>query len=135
MSSMSRNLKGVLEDIAHILADCPWWRGGTTMQEIKEVMPDVLVYPAMRWQRYGGPEEGGWWYDTWTPQRGRDDGAQEMPLYEAIRYCRRANALAKALINSKQPGYTDTNSNGMVEWVWTWEKVPTYEPQERPRYE
>jgi len=115
-------------------------------QAIVDSLPEVYVWPAMLDQCYGGPEEGGWWYDVHDPipvgpSRGAAVWLQDAPrgirkvrLDLANATVRRANALSDKFINAERPSISNTNSRGVVVWVWTFD-APCHYPKERPRYE
>jgi len=47
---------------------------------------------------YGGPEEGGWWYDSWRPLH-----TERIPVWKTER---RVQALTRDGITATEPGYT-----------------------------
>jgi hypothetical protein len=87
-------------------------------------------------RRYGGPEEGGWWYDHASPLvEGKD--ADHVRVFhaedDAIAYARSLDAVADA--RNEAEGNRDLNSvlsEGIVA-SWIWEGFP--QPAPRPHYE
>lgn len=82
---------------------------------------------------YGGPEEGGWWYDAGEivarPVRYFRDEEQ------AFAYARRINRHLHNLINDrKRYRYSDVNSDGRIVADVHAGHPPQFYPQERPRY-
>lgn len=86
-------------------------------------------------QAYGGPEEGGWWYDTGQLARIVRIFRNEDKAYE---FCRRLNhKLSSRLIgpNQGRREYTSVLSDGVYRaQVWV-DNPPQYFPEERPHYE
>lgn len=78
---------------------------------------------------YGGPEEGGWWYDTQTP-------------LASIRCSNRGEALkayeflVKYFDEDIVPAITRFSVlNGWDFAIWLTDDIAEYEPKEVPRYE
>jgi hypothetical protein len=73
----------------------------------------VNVYDVV--QRYGGPEEGGWYYDTGTPEWS-ETGLCHCPLDKTLHshYCPIHHLLieAREWVAGFKPGYIETFING-----------------------
>jgi hypothetical protein len=87
-------------------------------------------------RRYGGPEEGGWWYDAATPLVEGDD-AQHVRIFHdwdsAHEYARTLDLVAAA--RNAAEGNRELGSvlsDGIV-GAWIWEGFPA--PTPRPHYE
>jgi hypothetical protein len=90
----------------------------------------VAVY--LQDRAYGGPEEGGWWYDTGelvrTCRLFRDED-------KAYAYCRRMNDLIRVLVNTGRPGVGSVLSEGVYgAEVHEGNAMQGY-PETRPHYE
>ena len=84
-------------------------------------------------QQYGGPEEGGWWYDAGEllhrPARYfRNEDA-------AYAYARRFNDLLHHYVNRHRPSYSSVLSEGRVVAMVHEGHPPAYYPATRPHYE
>jgi len=83
-------------------------------------------------QAYGGPEEGGWWYDVGTL-------ARVLRVYpsatRAYAVCRRANDLLHRFVNQDRPEITNSNSEGRYYAEVHEDHAPASYPDARPRYE
>ncbi len=92
-------------------------------------------------QSYGGPEEGGWWYTTYSPS---DSEAWELNKeHNALQVFWDRDAAVKHMqsllpicekINAGRPPIHSTRSYGVIE-VRVYEGWPSYEPKTRPYYE
>lgn len=97
----------------------------------------VAVY--LRDRAYGGPEEGGWWYDTGELQRFFDhqgdevDFAQFTDKHDAINLQEKLQAHAE-FSNEGRPDIGSVNSRGRYEVV-VQEDIPRNYPDTRPHYE
>lgn len=85
---------------------------------------------------YGGPEEGGWWYNTGTRVRILKLFNNEEDAYT---YCRRFNSLLRP-IQRRNRCVREISSviydGGMYEaQVYKDTELPAYYPTERPYYE
>lgn len=90
----------------------------------------VAVYLADR--AYGGPEEGGWWFDTGELVRAvRRFKSEE----RAIAYCRRLNHLLDVTLNKGRRPKSSVISEGVFEAQLSEGEPPTRYPTERPHYE
>jgi hypothetical protein len=96
----------------------------------------VAVYLCDR--AYGGPEEGGWWYDTGCLSRDHWHLTRVFKpeqRAEALAYCRELNDKALREDNKGRPPAHSVNSIGVfVAQVYD-DFPPAFFPQERPRYE
>lgn len=92
-------------------------------------------------QQYGGPEEGGWWFESgtpatdWTPIRVLIDVNDDEPAYEICRALNKAEYLRQnyeedyeftSVLSYKSRHFTYTISE---------ESQPEAYPKERPHYE
>lgn len=83
-------------------------------------------------RRYGGPEEGGWWYDTGELVRIFRVYHDEERAYARAR---RANDLLDRLQKRKRPVSSVTYRGGR-HGVYVYENyVPKHFPSQRPHYE
>ena len=89
-------------------------------------LPQVTVVPYVVDRAYGGPEEGGWHFTTWTPIA---EKAKKMNLGEAMDFTCRANQLTQIFINSKRRDISSVLSEGNIEWG-----ICVGEPEVLPRY-
>lgn len=88
----------------------------------------INVYEIGR--EYGGPEEGGWWFDTGVPvvTVGLDSAEDGGPLYQAI-----IEDLERRFPNTHTVGNTSYRGGDYRIWC---ETVPAKEfPEQYPRYE
>ena len=86
-------------------------------------------------QRYGGPEEGGWWYDSGQLVRALRIFRNEDLAYA---WSRRINAKLHARNwgpNAGKHSYTSVLSEGEVQAQVCEHSVPDHFPESRPRYE
>lgn len=90
----------------------------------------VAVY--LRDRRYGGPEEGGWWYDT---------GELVRPLIvtgnegEAVRYADRLNRRLERTLNKDRRPISSVLSEGCYYAEIHENVAPGHYPVQRPHYE
>lgn len=90
----------------------------------------VAVYMTDR--AYGGPEEGGWWYDTGEHIRTVKTFRRES---QAIDYCRRLNATLDKTLNRGRREISSVLSNGRyAAEIWD-NHAPRHYPETRPYYE
>lgn len=82
-------------------------------------------------QRYGGPEEGGWYYTEGTLLRISRVFGNE---YFALAYCRRANELL-GYLQRDRPSIYHTNSDGRIVAEIHEDFAPQGYPDRRPHYE
>ena len=91
----------------------------------------VAIYEIDR--AYGGPEEGGWWYDTGTFERilcATNDREH------ARRVCKRANDLIWSLINERNRSISSVCYAGGSFEAGVYEGLPPRAyPERRPYYE
>lgn len=105
--------------------------------------PFHFVCVVLRDRAYGGPEEGGWWYDTYNP----DDHEAKWLTHEAggpwlttnkadaLRMHHRLNIiLREARVNDERPYVNSVLSRGVYE-AHLFDGYPHYIPREVPRYE
>jgi hypothetical protein len=92
--------------------------------------PDVTVYAYMYDRAYGGPEEGGWYYNTEQPLRRE---TYTMSLTDAIKWCRRANDLLE-MVNKNRREVSSVLSEGRYRYGWTLRSKPVAKPRHRPTY-
>lgn len=86
-------------------------------------------------QAWGGPEEGGWWYDTGNLTRIVDTFRTDQAAYE---YSRRLNNRLRSRKFGPNLGkreYTSSISTGEYRAQTFEDTAPTYFPESRPRYE
>lgn len=90
----------------------------------------VAVYMCDR--AYGGPEEGGWWYDTGELIRVinvfRNEG-------KAIEFCRRMNRLLRKTLNKTRRDIGSVLSEGQYFAEIHDNCAPKYYPEVTPHYE
>lgn len=90
----------------------------------------VAVYMTDR--SYGGPEEGGWWYDTGNLVRTVKTFRNEQ---SAINYCRRFNETLDKTLNRGRREISSVLSTGRyAAEIWD-NYAPRYYPERRPYYE
>lgn len=90
------------------------------------------------WQEYGGPEEGGWWYDA-----GRLDKNFDPPCFEqeelALEKCRELNRAESERRDSEEKyDYTSVLSYESTFYDYDYLETaypPEFFPAERPHYE
>jgi hypothetical protein len=83
---------------------------------------------------YGGPEEGGWWFDYGEPNDGYWKYTRLFETEdEAYDYGKSLNPLIDEL-NEGRPSIGSVASEGIYGWV-VQEGYPHAWPKERPRYE
>ncbi len=81
---------------------------------------------------YGGPEEGGWWFDTGQFVRVSKAFKSEDAAY---RYCRRANDLLHILQRDKRDVGSVIYDGGRYAAEVFEGHVPAFYPETRPHYE
>lgn len=84
-------------------------------------------------RQYGGPEEGGWWYDSGELVRimAVTHGAEK-----ASQLCRRANHLLRFVQRSLRYKSDSICYRGGEYGAYVYENVaPSYYPEQRPHYE
>ena len=123
----------------HDMNDYAWKRLSdyltrTNDTEGLERLPEVTVYPAHTGRYYGGPEEGGWYYNQTKPIVRSEREFQTMRLDKAIAYCRRANKLCSAICHINRVEFHSVLSEGECSYEWTTGE-PVRDPLERPHYE
>lgn len=77
---------------------------------------------------YGGPEEGGWWYDTFSPEK-----VFYVPSRRASSLKRRLTALADKW-NKNERRYPPSSTLCSGYWTVYQDAITEDEPQERPYY-
>jgi len=88
-------------------------------------------------QQYGGPEEGGWWFDSGTPV----EGWIPIPFEdeeEAYAKCRELNAQERERAKAEEDyEYTSVLSYRSTHYDYsiTESSIPVPFPEERPHYE
>ncbi len=99
-----------------------------TIEDLWDVTPHRYVNVYLHDRSYGGPEEGGWWYDTFSPEQSYVfDTEQEAEEF----YSTKREEYEKE--NEGRPSIYHTNSEGRYS-VWL-EKWPAqYHPERRPHY-
>jgi hypothetical protein len=92
----------------------------------------IAVYDVDR--RYGGPEEGGWWYDAGTLVRVVRTMRHEQRAYD---YCNRLNRKLRSRVYGPNQGKRELSSvlsDGVYE-ANVWEcTAPAKFPESRPYY-
>jgi len=83
-------------------------------------------------QAYGGPEEGGWWFDTGRLERVLRVFRSAEPAYA---YARRANRLLHVLVNRDRREITSVLSEGRYHAETHEDVAPQSYPDTRPHYE
>lgn len=122
-----------------------WYTGEAEMSDFDTYKPEfpkyLNVYEVT--QAYGGPEEGGWWYDAGTPLESIrvDNGEQEGKIRESLQRRYEVDDFNNYTSNREEGGDVErirgrTSAAGGYDVVIRTE----YEfarpfPQERPRYE
>ena len=103
-----------------------------------EFLPEVFVAPYIHDIAYGGPEEGGWWFDTHSPiedKRNEEEYRHKiMRLDYAIIYARKINQLCKKFVNYGKHPVDSVSSEGLVVYIITDHK-PCYMPETKPHWE
>jgi hypothetical protein len=83
-------------------------------------------------RQYGGPEEGGWWYDSGELVRLHSlEGNKE----EAYRKSRRLNGLLRLVQRGRKSVGSVIYDGGRFAAVVYKNKAPDHYPEERPHYE
>lgn len=93
----------------------------------------IAVYDCA--QRYGGPEEGGWWYDCGSLVRIMRTFHHEESAYA---YCRKLNAKLESRVygpNQDKVEYTSVISNGEYQARLFDDFAPKGFPDRKPHYE
>jgi len=105
--------------------------------EIVDVTPRVYANLYLYDREYGGPEEGGWWFDTYVPVDG--DWLTEPPKFGHFASVEEVEAAYEALKrwcdeeNQKRRGPSSMASEGhFVVWLESWPAEPM--PKTRPHY-
>jgi hypothetical protein len=83
-------------------------------------------------REYGGPEEGGWWYDTGELVR---PFAIVRNYDQANAKCRRANKLLDHIQRHKRSTGSVAYRGGRYAAMVFEDNLPKHHPQERPHYE
>lgn len=83
-------------------------------------------------RQYGGPEEGGWWYNSGNLERVITTELNEDKAYAL---CRRANHLLDMLQKRRTSIYSVTYNGGRYEAQCYNGNAPSYYPTIRPHYE
>lgn len=107
-----------------------------------EKKPDFYTVSVFLVDRaYGGPEEGGWWYDTGTPctEIFEELGTYKLPQITTDKeyaFARRKvmQQLLDATLNVGRPSIGSSISRGKYRAVVS-DNFPVAYPAERPRYE
>lgn len=106
---------------------------GTTMQERKPTWFSVAVFVVSR--EYGGPEEGGWYYDAGMPCKDAEY-VQHMRIFkdegEAIKYRRFMQLGLDIFLN---PLVRGIGGRVYFQAHVTDEDYPRFFPEKRPHYE
>lgn len=84
----------------------------------------VQVYNT--WQRYGGPEEGGWWYEEGEP-------IQTHFIFNKKQAIQRAIKLSEEYDYANQPSITDSRGLSAIHIKYG-DDFAKYYPEERPYY-
>ena len=103
-------------------------------------MITVAVYLHQR--VYGGPEEGGWWYDAYDPQLD-DEFIQYLQHYpdteegreDARGWCEHTQCYLDEMYNAHRAPVHSVNSDGVYAALITEGYVLTPLPTRRPHYE
>jgi len=105
--------------------------------EIVDVTPQLYANLYLHDRAYGGPEEGGWWYDTYVPVDG--DWLSEPPKFGHFSTKEEAESGFTALQawcdeeNQKRRSPSSMASDGhFVVWLESWPAEPM--PAKRPFY-
>jgi len=85
---------------------------------------------------YGGPEEGGWYYDTGEPQPEMGDNLDAQFFASRSEAQRHVDCYKYDVhkLNQGRAPVSSVNSEGIYEWRITFGMPQSY-PQERPHYE
>lgn len=114
-----------------------WREQGKTLQaeELAACLPEVQVYPCLWDRAYGGPEEGGWWYDVYEPIERKPAHLEmlRMRLDRAILYTSRIQDKVDAFINAERRSPSSVASEGYILYRWTL-GTPQRLPAEKPQY-
>lgn len=81
---------------------------------------------------YGGPEEGGWWFNTGQLKRIARTFKTERRAYE---YCRRANHILSVMQRERRPVCSMAYEGGRYCAEVYDVPPPPYYPETRPHYE
>jgi hypothetical protein len=81
-------------------------------------------------QQYGGPEEGGWWYDTGIP-------LASVPLVDGISQSAidRLKQELKDIFKDREWGKKHSAMGGEIVEVYVEDHFAEYFPKEKPHYE
>jgi hypothetical protein len=101
--------------------------------ELVDVTPKVYVNIYLHNREYGGPEEGGWWYDSYTPSNDLDDDietghftsteAAEAAYQKAIETCQEENRTRRSPSSVISEGHYEA----MLE-AWPAAQQPEFRP-------
>ena len=92
-------------------------------------------------RNYGGPEEGGWWYDCGDPvdiEEATDMGYPPKMFTdrdEALLYLRSGYEKIEGVLNEGRPAISSVLSEGRYQLHLSENKWPAAYPAERPYYE
>lgn len=84
---------------------------------------------------YGGPEEGGWWYDCGEAADEVSPPLSFTERYQAFNHANRLNSGILHELNKGRPSITSTLSRGRYVATTYEDSAPDYFPEERPHYE
>jgi len=102
------------------------------MTEEKILFYSVSIHMIDR--AYGGPEEGGWWFDYGEPDDGFWEHTRLFGSYEeASEYGNNLNDMIKEL-NKGRPDVGSVLSEGRYDWIIQY-GYPYAWPKQRPHYE
>lgn len=102
--------------------------------QIAEGIPFYSVSIHMIDRAYGGPEEGGWWFDYGSPDHGYWHFTRLFETYKDARtYAHSLDGIV-AELNQGRPDVSSVLSEGRFGW-FIQEGYPHAWPKERPRYE
>lgn len=133
---MSELLENTLAELAREI-NALHAEGHTALAErLARHLPEVQIYPAIWDKAYGGHQEGGWYYDTYTPieRSAWRAEASRVRLDIALRRMRRLNELADQFLNKDRHSPSSSISDGHVVFKWCF-GTPQAEPQVTPRWE